>query len=465
MVVHPKSIEAYKLLHEGTLALARAEQQGVRIDLEYTEAKKEEITNKIEELENEFMSTNLYKHWKHTTGRRSVNIYSNQQLAHFLYKTKKLDPLKETASGLGSTSEEALSQLEVPELELLVRARKLKKVRDTYLDAFLREQVNGYIHPLFNLHLVTTFRSSCDRPNFQNIPKRDEEAMQITRRALFPRPGHQLIEIDFKSLEVRIAACYHKDPSMLRYIEDPTTDMHRDLAVQIFLIDKFNKGNSAHAYLRNAAKNGFVFPQFFGDYYKNCAGYMAQLWGKLPKSKWKKGQGYALKDNYFLADHLIEKGINSYNDFVDHVRDIEDHFWTNRFIEFKRWKKVWWQKYQKNGYVDMFTGFRCGGVLSQNDAINYPVQGAAFHCLLWSLIQMDRRIIEKKWDTRIIGQIHDAIVLDVNPKELNIVAETLRRIMCEDIREAWPWIVTPLDVDFELSPVDKSWAEKKPYEH
>ena len=50
--------------------------------------------------------------------------------------------------------------------------RKLKKVRDTYLDAFLREQVDGYLHPFFSLHTVKTFRSSSERINFQNIPKR-----------------------------------------------------------------------------------------------------------------------------------------------------------------------------------------------------------------------------------------------------------------------------------------------------
>ena len=62
--------------------------------------------------------------------------------------------------------------------------------------------------------------------------------MNMCRKALFPRPGHQLLEADFSGLEVRIAACYHKDKTMVKYITDPTTDMHGDMAKQIFMIDQ-----------------------------------------------------------------------------------------------------------------------------------------------------------------------------------------------------------------------------------
>ena len=68
------------------------------------------------------------------------------------------------------------------------------------------------------------------------------------------------MEADFGSLEVRIAACYHQDPTMIKYIKDETTDMHRDMAQQIFKLSNFDKHNRAHGILRTAAKNGFVFP-------------------------------------------------------------------------------------------------------------------------------------------------------------------------------------------------------------
>jgi len=460
MTINPKSPQAYKLLHDGTLALARAEQQGMRVDMIYAERKKQHLTRKIEHLEARFKDTKFYRHWEHTV-KSKVNINSNQQLANFLYKVKKLEPAHQTDSGMGSTDEDALLQLNIPELNDLLEIRKLKKVKDTYLDAFMREQVDGYVHPSFNLHLVRTFRSSSDRPNFQNIPIRDEEARKTVRKALYPRPGHQLLEIDYSGLEVRIAACYHKDSTMLKYINDPASDMHRDMAEQIFLIDRFNKSLPEHKLLRSAAKNGFVFPQFYGDYYKNCAAGLVR-WGGLSQSRWRTGQGIEMPEGT-LSDHLISKGIKSFDIFVNHIKQIEHDFWSNRFREYAKWKEMWWDLYKKYGYIDMLTGFRCSGVMSRNDVTNYPVQGSAFHCLLWSFIELDRIMQEERWDTKLVSQIHDSIIFDVHPDELTHVAKTVKRVTCEDLPKAWDWIIVPLSVDADICEVDESWADKKSF--
>lgn len=460
MTTNPHSYQAYQLLHSGTLALARAERAGIRVDLEYIERKKLHLNRKIERLENQFKETNFFRHWQHTM-KGKVNINSNAQLSAFLYKIKKLEPARTTDSGQGATDEDSLKQLNLPELNDLLEIRKLKKVRDTYLDAFAREQVGGYIHPFFNLHLVRTYRSSSDSPNFQNIPARDEEAMQIVRKALFPRPGHQLLEIDFSGIEVRVNACYNKDPNLIKYIKDPTSDMHADMAKQIFMVDPFNKKNPYHKVLRQAAKNGFVFPEFYGDYYGNCAEGMACGWGKLPNGKWQTGQGIPLDDGPFtLSDHLIAKGINSLDKFSDHLKKIEKDFWENRFPDYAAWKERWWKVYQKHGHIDLLTGFRCSGVMSRNEVINTPAQGSAFHCLLWSFVEMDRIQREEHWDSRLIGQIHDSMLLDCLPEEVDHILETARRVTCQDLLKAWKWIIVPLEIECDIAPPDGSWADK-----
>lgn len=461
MNLNPKSKAAYKLFHKGILAFSRAEMQGIRVDVPYAEKKKARLTKKIERLENNLYQTKFYRHWSHHS-KSKPNINSNTQLAYFLYKVKKLEPAKLTESGKGSTNDESLGQLNIPELNDILKIKKLKKIRDTYLEAFLREQVNEYIHPSFNLHLVRTYRSSSDRPNFQNIPKRDREAMQTCRKALYPRPRHQLLEVDYGSLEVRIAACYHQDPMMLKYIKNPASDMHGDMAKQIFKLPKLDRSIPEHKILRDAAKNGFVFPEFYGDYYRNCAEGLACKWGELPQGRWKEGQGIKMPEGT-LSNHLISKGIKSYKQFEEHIKDIEDDFWKNRFPGYARWKKLWWKTYQKYGYLDMKTGFRCSGVMSHNEVINTPVQGAAFHCLLWSFVELDRIMIEEKWKSRLIGQVHDSIVLDVFPEELHHVAKVVRRVTCVDLPKAWKWISVPLEVDMELSGVDESWADKKEF--
>lgn len=457
----PKTKQAYKLLHEGTLAFVRAQEQGIRVDVKYAEKKKERLDYKINLLSKKLENTKFYRRWKHTNKR--ININSNQQLAHYLYRIKNIEPIKLTESGQGATDEEALSMLDIPELKVLLKIRKLKKVRDTYLDAFLREQVNGYIHPNFNLHLVKTYRSSSDSPNFQNIPKRDKESMRICRKALYPRSGHQILEVDYSGLEVMIAACYHEDSSMLRYIRNPESDMHGDMAKQIFKVDNFNRKKQSHNLLRYIAKNGFVFPQFYGDYYGNNAYYMAVDSCKLPNGSWKKGQGIEFED-VNIADHLIDKGIKSLTGFTKHIREIEHDFWENRFSDYACWKERWFKMYKKYGYMVMKTGFQCSGVMKKNEIINTPVQGAAFHLLLWSFIEIDKIMRKEKWRSKLIGQIHDAIVLDIHPEELNYVAKKVNEISTQNIKKAWDWIIVPLRIEAELCPVDKSWADKEDWE-
>ncbi len=459
---HPQSKAAYKLLHDGVLALGRAEQRGIRLDLKYCHAETERLTREIKALEQAFHQTKFYRHWFKTLGGRTPNINSNAQLGNFLYKRKKLKPIKTTVTGQGSTDEEALLQLNIPELNDLLRLRGLKKIRDTYLKGFLKEQVGGRVHPNFNLHIARTYRSSSDRPNFQNIPKRDEEAKRICRQALFPSKGYQLMAVDYSGIEVCVSACYHQDPTMMKYIKDPKSDMHRDMAQQVYELKTYDPSITGHKVLRSAAKNGFVFPQFYGDYYRNCAISMACNWGKLPDGRWKPGQGIPLGDGS-LSDHLLGQGHKSLEQFADHVQRIEKDFWGRRFRVYARWKEKTWEQYQRTGYVELLTGFRCGGLMAYNDVTNYPIQGAAFHCLLKAFVLADRELRARKFKTRLIGQIHDEMILDVWPPELDEVGELLLDVMTQQVPEEWPWIVVPLTVDMEVSPVDGSWQEMGSY--
>jgi DNA polymerase I-like protein with 3'-5' exonuclease and polymerase domains len=452
-------IQAYHLLHQGTLALQEAEQAGIRVDMDYLTNKITELETRIDNLDYEFRTSKFYQQWE-SIQDKEPNPNSTVQLSNFLYNVKGIRPPKLTPKEKGSVDKETLASLNIPELDMILESRKLKKIKD-YLLGFEREQVDGWLHPSFNLHLVRTYRSSSDRPNFQNIPKRDKEAMEITRRALYPRSGHQLLEVDYGALEVRIAACYHKDPTMIKYIKTGY-DLHTDMTKQIFILDEYDDSIPGHTHLRGSVKNGFVFPQFYGDYWRNCAKYMACDWGELPSGRrWKAGDGVQVQDNTTLASHLGQRGIASLTAFEEHVKEIEEDFWGRRFRHYAQWKERWWREYQKTGHIDMLTGFRCKGVMGRNDAINYPIQGSAFHCLLWSFIKVHEFLQRYQWRTRIIGQIHDAIVLDVYPPELPQLVKHIVTITTIDLPKAWDWIIVPLEVDFEVCDVDASWADKK----
>lgn len=448
--------DAYRLFHNGIQAFARAERQGMRIDLEYCEQAKQDLQDEIKQIEQELLQTKFVKHWQHIFQHR-FNLRSDDQLGHMLYKVKKIDPPKTTKTGKGSTDYESLSQLDIPEIEQIVKIRKLEKIKNTYLEQFIREQINGILHPVFNLHLVKSYRSSSDSPNFQNVPKRDEKAQQIVRQAIYPRKGHHLLEVDYSGIEVRIACCYTRDKKLI----DDTIhgDMHKDMAMELYQLNSLDKSHPGEYNLRQGGKNGFVFPQFYGDYYGNCTPNLLS-WAA-------RGE---LKDGTPALHHLQQQGlirlnedgtVANYDRFERHVKEVEDQFWHERYRTFTQWKKRHWRDYQRNGYVDMLTGFRCSGVMKENQVINYVIQGAAFHCLLWSFIELDRLIQEEQLATRLIGQIHDSIVLDVPPDELDYIGRLVEWVMCEKLPSVWKWIIVPLEVDMDLSPVSGNWYEQK----
>lgn len=454
--------DAYKLLHQGSLALARAERQGIRVDIDYIRQTKKELDKRIEETEEKLKHTNFYRRWVHSRGENDPNLNSDPQLKHYLYKVRKETPPKETATGMGSTDEKSLKELNIPELNYILEIRKLKKLKNTYLDQFEREAVDGYIHPAFNLHTVQTYRSSSNDPNFQNIPSRDKEAMRIVRKALFPRPGHQLLEVDYSGLEFNINACYSKDPVLIKYCTDPKSDPHADIAEQVFFL-KYDSSLKGHKILRSAAKNGFVFPELYGDYYKNCATNLACSWGELkPRNRWKAGQGIELEDA-FLADRFMQKDIRSLFEYADHIKKVERDFF-DRFAVHKKYMEDTYNDYLSRGEINYYTGFTCRGVLTRNQVLNYRIQGSAFHILLKSFIKLDAIMRQEKWDTKLIGQIHDSIVFDVHPDELKHIVKVVHEVTTKEVPAEWPWIIVPLKVDMELSGVDQSWADKKDYE-
>jgi DNA polymerase-1 len=449
--------DAYKLLHYGSIAFARAEQQGIRVDTSYLNQKQKELTDDIEKVENKLKNTKFWREWREARNGQEPNYNSNPQLKYFLYQVKGYEPFKTTATGAGSTDEESLKQLGIKELDYILRIRKLKKIRDTYLNGLLVETVRGYIHPFQNLHTVRTFRSSSSLFNFHNLPKRDDEAMRAVRSAIYPRPGHRFLEVDFGALEVAISACIHQDPTMLSYLREGG-DMHKDVAEQIFMMN-IDKSTEYGNYLRKATKNSFTFPQFYGDYYKNNASSICK-WTGLPYKKFRKGKGTKLEDKY-LSDHFIENGIKSYDDLVEHMRNIEDDFWNNRFPVYQKWKDEIWEFYKENGYITSPTGFVFKGVMRKNDVNNYPVQASAFHCLLWSFIQSDWKIKNEGWRSKLVNQVHDSMLIDNHPDEFDDMIDVVKQITTVDLSNNWGWIITPLTVGFEAGEVDESWADIK----
>jgi len=106
-------------------------------------------------------------------------------------------------------------------------------------------------------------------------------------------------------------------------------------------------------------------------------------------------------------------------------------------------------------------GFRFVGNLSEKQISNFPIQSTAFHLLLHSIILINEIAKEEKWKSKLIGQIHDSVIVDVVPEEEEYVLKTCMYIMNERMRELYDWITVPIQADAELTGTDRPWFEKR----
>lgn len=456
----PASPEAYQLLHSGAIALAEVECNGMRVDLTYVEKATERTLKRIDRIVNEeIMPTEVVRVWKKKYGS-AFKLSSDLQLSKILFDKMGYTPGGETEGGRGSTSEESLELIDDPFILPYIRYKRLSKVAGTFLKSVKREVVDGYAHCFFNLHTTVSYRSSSEAFNFQNLPARDEESMTIVRQAFVPRPGRCIVEFDFSGAEVRVAACYHKDPRMIEYILDPAKDMHRDMAQEIYKLPQAEVSKP----IRYAAKSAFVFAQFYGSHYADCA---RSLWKWVDRMKLTTVSGKPVRQ------HLTDAGITELGDlengpaagtFGARLERIANDFWQKRFPVYDRWKRDWYAAYQKEGAFRTLTGFVCQGYMRRNQVINLPVQGSSFHLLLWSLIRLVRdEIPRRKMKALIVGQIHDSIVADVPETEVDDFVALCNTITTKKIRQYAPWLVVPMVTEVEVAPVGMSWAAKKPY--
>ena len=441
----PSSSASYRLILEGSQAFADIEQNGMRVDEDYLDRIIVETGLKIKEMEGVLKSDEVFSVWRKQYGEKA-DLGSRQQLGEVIFKHLKVDCKSRTKTGRPSTDESSLEDVDFPFVKRWVDLEKLKKARSTFLIGLRKETVNGYVHPFFNLHLVTTYRSSSSDPNLQNQPNRDVRQSKLIRRAFIPRGfDYQLVEIDYSALEFRGCASFWKDAAMVAYASDPSLDIHRDMAAECYNLDVKQVSKEARFY----AKNQFVFPILYGSYYVNCA---KHLWEHI-------GRGdIRTVDGVGLYDHLIENGIGDEVSFESHIKVVEDNF-NRKFPTWSSQKEVWWEQYLKRGWFPLSTGFVCHGVFSYNNLMNTPVQGPSFHCLLWSLIRLNDWLKKYRMKSRIICQIHDSILADVHDGELQDYVAMARQVMTVDVRKEWSWIITPLAVGVEGSKVN--WFEKK----
>jgi uracil-DNA glycosylase family 4 len=457
-----KTIDAYWLFHDGTLALGDTSiDGGLLFDERYFAEKKQTLEEEVRRLKEEIIKSEPARVYYTTIAPgKELNPGSDDQISKILFGHYGITPLSFTEKAeRGQVNYDLLSSLsDHVELGLFCTAilqyNKLDKLRSTYIDGFARESWNGVIHPHLGLNIPRTYRSSSSLPNFQNIPNRDDYSRNIIRMGLFPWPGHRGLGADFGSHEFVCAANYSRDPVMIKYIIEGG-DPHGDQARRIFLLTTKQMTKK----IRHIGKNGWVFPEQYGQpaAYRDKTG----NWMGCAPNMWNMASIEKLPDGTPLLDHIISKGIKTLDQFAQHCQAEEAIYWK-KFAKLKEWQNEWIARYEREGVVPMYHGFRATGLMSKNEVLNYSIQGTGFHFLLESLIELNMIRKKEEWQSKIIGQIHDEIVFSVQPNEFDYITQLITWVMRDLMQERHnDFLVCPLKVEFKAGEIDQPWATWK----
>ncbi len=391
--------------------LMAMEMQGTRVDIDRLHELSKAFEQQLEALE-----AGIYG-----LAGEEFNINSSQQLGNILFNKLKLPVLKKTKKKTGySTDVDVLTRLaeehEMP--ALVLKHRTLSKLKSTYADALI-DLVNpetGRIHTSYNQTVTATGRLSSSDPNLQNIPIRSDEGMEI-RRAFVPRKGWHLVSADYSQVELRILAHYSDDKILTQaFIKDE--DIHTRTASEVFQVSP----SSITTELRRQAK-----AINFGIIYGMSAFGLSKQLGLSQK------MAKTYIDNYFERYQGVKR-------FIDQT-----------LVESKKMKRT----STLLGRIRLLPDIGSSNInvrrAAERTAINTPIQGSAADLIKLAMIHIDNAFRAKKLKSAMLLSVHDELVFEVPPEELDAVPPLVKEIM-ENI---WD-LKVPLKINVA---VGQNWAE------
>ena len=447
-MITPNCSTAYKLLCQGENALSQVSVNGFKIDRDYYMKQKPLIEDEVRRLKKQVIEeSEIGRAWQRRFQSR-MNLDSADQLKTVLKKDMQFDKFKTTEKGGESADKSVVEKLPYEFSNPFLRYKQLNKAWGSLITPImLGADENDFVHPNINLHTVRTYRSSCDSPNLQNVPKHNELIKTMVRGGFIPRASNRYIaELDFSAAECGVGLALHKDPQMQIFYSDPDADMHGTIARKFFFLDDktFCKP------LRQCAKK-ITFGQNYGSGAESLA---KTMWEFIEESHTKTGDGTDIKD------HMANNGVHDYESCLRHSEDVVNWYWKDLYTEYGKWVDEQWNNYKRDGYIDLPTGFRATALMRRTQCVNIAIQGSTCHVMLSGLIGLQKRLVKYKCGTKLVCQVHDSVVLDVVPKEWDDVCEMYLEAQ-DDTMEMWKWLTYRLQIDADTAPCGESWAKTK----
>ncbi len=392
--------------------LAEIEWTGMSINLPWFHILKERFRREREAVEKQI----------YAAAGIEFNINSNPQLREILFTRLGLPVLKKTSTG-PSTDASVLQELADAGHALpgfLMEYRELAKLENTYLDA-LPAMVNpdtGRLHTSFNQTVAATGRLSSSDPNLQNIPIRRELGRDI-RRGFIPRTGWTLLAADYSQIELRLLAHLSNDPAFVEAF-NAGGDIHRQTAAIIFDVDI----GDVTPDMRSRAKT-INFATIYGQ---GAHALSRQL-------KIEHGEARDFIQRYFERFQGIRNYLDSMVEFAREHGYVTTIFGRRRYIPELR---------ERNFNTRAF---------GERTAANSPIQGSAADLIKIAMIGIDRALRDGRHEAKMLLQVHDELVFEIPPSELEVVQSLVKREM-----ESAAQLSVPLVVDIGTG---DNWLDTK----
>lgn len=386
--------------------LAEIEFEGVKIDINELNNLSDYFKNELQNIEK-----NIYKKVS-----QEFNINSPKQLGEILFEKLNLPfGKKSKKSGYYSTDVEILEDLYNNGFEIagdILEYRHFTKLKNTYSDVLPKLiDKNNRVHTTYSNTFVITGRLSSNNPNLQNIPIRTEDGEKI-RKTFVSRNGYSFIGADYSQIELRILAEYANVPKLIEHFMN-NFDIHTETAKKVF------STNDVTVEMRRLAK-AINFSIVYGT----------TSYGLAKRLDTSNAEAKIYMENYFSIYPEIKTYMENIKDFVKQNGFVKTMFNRVCYINLNNIKD------QQKSFLERL-------------AINAPIQGTGADIIKLAMIEVSNSI--KKFDAKIILQVHDELLIEVKDEFLDEVKNIVKNVM-ENI------VHFKISLPVEIK-VGKNWAD------
>ena len=397
--------------------LAEIEATGIIIDTPYLKDLSLELTKKLNTIEKEV----------YNIAGNEFNLSSPKQLGELLFEKLDLDRKKSRKTKTGwSTDVAVLEKLESdhPIVKMIIEHRTISKLLNTYVDALpqLIEKETGRVHTDFNQAVTATGRLSSSNPNLQNIPVRTEFSRRI-RKAFLPQKDWKLLSADYSQIELRILT-HLSGEEVLKNAYLKNEDVHSLTAKILFEKDAIDADE------RRIGKT-INFGVIYG----------------MGAQRFARSTGVSLIE----AKYFLSKFKERYPAVFKFLEYQERLALSQGFVETLLGRRRYFH-FNKNGLgrllgtppneIDLTTARRAGMEAQQlRAAANAPIQGSSADIIKLAMIQLHSALRETGLAAKILLQVHDELVLEVNPKDLEETKLLVQNTMENAVKLSVPLIV------------------------